>query len=193
MHFRTDYEFITLNAKCTHVFGETWKWITALGVVMMLLGAVALGASMFVTLATMVFIGMLMLVGGLLQAIHAISLRRWSGYYVDLIAGILYAAVGFVLVAHPGATAVGLTLILVLFLYLSGTFRILIGLVGSDRVRLWLLFYGLLNLLLGYVIWHDWPVAGLWIIGLFIGIEMFCNGWSLVMLGLAVKKLTTTH
>lgn len=51
--------------------------------------------------------------------------------------------------------------------------------------------HGIVNLLLGIAIWRQWPVAGLWVIGLFVGIDMIFNGWSLVMLALAAKKLPT--
>jgi uncharacterized membrane protein HdeD (DUF308 family) len=51
------------------------------------------------------------------------------------------------------------------------------------------LLHGVVILLLGIAIWRQWPLSGLWVIGLFIGIDMVLNGWSLVMLGLAAKKI----
>jgi uncharacterized membrane protein HdeD (DUF308 family) len=53
----------------------------------------------------------------------------------------------------------------------------------------WLLLHGVVNLLLGLLIWRQWPLSGLWVIGLFIGIDLLFNGWSLVMLGLAARKI----
>jgi uncharacterized membrane protein HdeD (DUF308 family) len=53
----------------------------------------------------------------------------------------------------------------------------------------WLLLHGVINLLLGVLIWRQWPLSGLWVIGLFVGIDMIFNGWSLVMLSLAAKNL----
>jgi hypothetical protein len=53
----------------------------------------------------------------------------------------------------------------------------------------WLVLHGAINLLLGIFIWRQWPLSGLWVISLFIGIDMICNGWSLVMLGMAAKNI----
>lgn len=168
--------------------GQKWKWLLGLGILLVVLGMIAIGASVFVTLATMVFIGSLMLIAGLLQSIHAISMRRWSGFYIDLMAGVLNTVIGFVMVAHPGATATALTLIIAVLLILGGVFRILTGLLVSYQNRIWLLIHGFINLLLAYTILADWPLSGLWVIGLFIGIDMIFNGWSLIMLGLVVRK-----
>jgi len=172
--------------------GKRWKWIVGLGAVMAVLGAVAIGASVFVTLATMIFIGSLMLVGGILQMVHAIGMRGWSGFFLDLVAALLYMVVGFMIVAHPGATAAGLTLLIAVFLIMGGLFRIATGIAVAYHNRAWLILHGLINLMLGFIIWKDWPVSGLWVIGLFIGLDMLFNGWSLIVMGLAVKKLAGT-
>ncbi|MCE9604536.1 MAG: HdeD family acid-resistance protein [Planctomycetia bacterium] len=172
--------------------GKKWSWILGLGVLLVVLGMVAIGASMAATLATMIFFGTLMLIGGALQTLHAIALRGWSGFYLDLIAGVLSMVVGFMIVAHPGATAIGLTLLIAVFLILGGIFRIAIGLSVRYQNRLWLILHGVINLMLGFVIWKDWPLSGLWVIGLFIGLDMLFNGWSLIVMALAVKKLTAS-
>ena len=170
---------------------KKWGWLCALGILLIVLGTVAVGASVFVTLATMVFVGGLMVVGGLLQTAYAISMRGWSGFYLDLMAGILSTVIGLLIIAHPGATAVALTLMIAIFLIMNGSFRIVAGLSVPYQNRLWLVLHGILNLLLAFVILSNWPVSGLWIIGLFIGVDMIFNGWSLIMLGLVAKKLTS--
>ena len=169
-----------------------WGWLFGLGILLTLLGIAAIGASMFVTLATMVFVGSLMLVGGILQTLHAIAMRGWSGFYIDLMAGVLSTVIGLMIVAHPGATAVALTLLIAVMLILGGIFRIVIASAVSYQNRLWLFLHGVINLLLGIMIWHDWPLSGQWVIGLFIGIDMVFNGWSLIMLSMAVKRLPTS-
>jgi len=171
--------------------GRKWQRLLGVGILMVVLGMIAIGASVFVTLATMVFVGCLMLFGGILQTIHAIAMRSWSGFFIDLLAGVLYMVVGFVIVAHPGATAVALTLIIAVLFMLGGIFRIVTALAVGYQNRIWLILHGVINLLLGFMIWHDWPLSGLWVIGLFIGIDMLFNGWSLIMLGFTAKKLTT--
>jgi uncharacterized membrane protein HdeD (DUF308 family) len=169
--------------------GRRWGWLVGLGALLVLLGMIAIGASAFVTLVTMVFFGGLLLLAGLLETMHAIAMRGWSGFYIDLIAGLLYTVIGLMVVFHPDATAVALTLIIAVLLVLSGIFRVVIALAVSYQNRLWLFLHGVINLLLGFVIWQSWPVSGEWVVGLFVGIDLIFNGWSLIMLGLIAKKL----
>ena len=165
---------------------KKWGWLCGLGILLVALGAIAIGSAVLVTLATMVFVGSLMILAGLLQTAYAISMRGWSGFYLDLLAGILNTVVGVLIVMHPGATAVALTLLIALLLILSGVFRIVAGLSVSYQNRGW----RITNLLLAFIIIADWPVSGASLIGLFIGIDMMFNGWSLVMLGLVARNLS---
>lgn len=189
MQSRTHVTVTELQLVGLEEIGRRWGWLLGMGILLVVLGMTAIGASVFVTLATMVFLGSLMLLGGILQTLHAIAMRGWSGFYVDLIAGVLYSVIGFMVITHPGATAVALTMIIAALLILGGIFRILIALAVCYQNRVWLLLHGIVNLLLGFAIWHDWPLSGLWVIGLFIGIDMILNGWSLIMLSLVAKKV----
>jgi uncharacterized membrane protein HdeD (DUF308 family) len=140
--------------------------------------------------ASVLFFGWLMIAGGVMTCIHAFWKERgWGGFFIDLLTGILYVVVGFMIVANPGATAVALTLLIAMFLIFGGIFRIATSLAVRYPNWGWVLLHGAVNLLLGILIWRQWPVSGLWVIGLFIGIEMLFNGWTLVMLALAAKNL----
>ncbi len=168
---------------------KRWGWFVAMGIVMVVLGATAIGYSVLFTLASMVFIGWLMVIGGLLQTAHAFGCKEWGGFFVDLLAGILYAVAGFLIIAHPAATALALTLLIAVLLIFSGIFRIVLAIAVRFHNSGWLILHGIINLLLGISICQDWPLSGLWVIGLFIGVDMLFNGWSLIMLGLAAKGL----
>jgi len=132
-------------------------------------------------------------VGGVVEAAHACSCKGWGGFFVDLLTGILYVVVGFMVVANPGVTALALTLLIAMFLVFGGIFRIAVAVVVRFQNWIWLLLHGVVNLLLGIAIWRQWPLSGLWVIGLFVGIDMLLNGWSLIMLGLAAKSLPTAE
>jgi uncharacterized membrane protein HdeD (DUF308 family) len=166
-----------------------WGWFVGLGILLIVLGMVALGASTLMTLATMVFVGWLMIIGGVVEAFHGFTCKRWSGFFIDLLTGILYLVVGFMIVSNPGATAIALTLLIAVFLIFGGIFRIVVAVAVRFHNWIWLLLSGGINLLLGIAIWRQWPLSGLWVIGLFIGIDMIFNGWSLVMLGLAARTI----
>ena len=172
---------------------KRWGWFLALGILLIVLGTVALGSSVFMTLATMVFVGWLLIVGGVLEAAHACLCKGWGGFFIDLLTGILYVVVGFMVVANPGSAAVALTLLIAMFLIFGGIFRIVTAAIIRFPNWVWLLLHGAVNLVLGIAIWRQWPLSGLWVIGLFVGIDMLLNGWSLVMLGLAAKRIPTAE
>jgi uncharacterized membrane protein HdeD (DUF308 family) len=170
---------------------KRWMWFVGLGIVLIVLGAVALGASVFVTLASMLLIGWLLIAGGVLEVIHAFACKQWSGFFIDLLTGLLYVAVGFMIVANPEISAISLTLLIALFLIFGGIFKIAVAITSHYQNWGWLLLSGVVTLALGIMIWRQWPLSGLWVVGLFVGIDMIFNGWSLVMLGIVAKRLSS--
>jgi len=161
----------------------------ALGIVLVILGTIALATSVLFTMALMLFIGSLMIFVGILQAAHAVMAKMWGGFFLDLVIGLLNAAVGIVIVSHPPDAAAAITLAIALFLILGGVFRIGFAFAVRFHHVLWLVIHGAINILLGVLILQQWPWSGLWVIGLFVGIDMIFNGWSLIMLGVAAKRM----
>jgi uncharacterized membrane protein HdeD (DUF308 family) len=171
-----------------HVLKHNWGWFLVLGIIEILLGTVAVGASVFATLVTVVFFGWLLLAGGVLSALHAFWRKQWRGFFLDLATGILYVVAGLMMVGNPAAAAVSLTLLIAMFLLIGGIFRIIAALSGQLQHWGWVLLNGLITAGLGVMIWKQWPLSGLWVIGLFVGIEMMLYGWSLVMLSLIARS-----
>src|SRR5215470_17075640 len=93
------------------------------------------------------------------------------------------------MVNNPQKSALLLTLLITMFLVFEKVFRIVAAL--AVRYPHWgaVLLNGVISLVLGILIWRRWPVSGLWVISLFVGIEMLLNGWSLVMLSMAGRNL----
>jgi len=184
-----------MNLAGLHLIGlaelkRNWGWFLGLGICLIVLGTIALGSSVLATMATVVLIGWLLIIGGVLEGVHAFWRERgWGGFFIDLLTGILYVVVGFMMVANPAEAAVTLTLVIVLFLMFGGIFRVIVALMLRFPHWGWLVLHGAVNLLLGIAIWRQWPLSGLWVIGLFVGLDLIFNGWSLVMLGLSAKKL----
>jgi uncharacterized membrane protein HdeD (DUF308 family) len=168
---------------------KRWKWFLGIGVLMLILGTIALGCSVTMTLATVALIGWLMIFGGVAEIVHAFSTKAWGGFFIDLLTGVLYTVAGFFMVANPGVAAVSLTLMIAVLLVFEGVFRIITAVATRMPHWGWLLLHGVVNVLLGLAIWWQWPYSGLWVIGLFVGINMLFNGWTLVMLGLMGRKL----
>ena len=88
----------------------------------------------------------------------------------------------------PWAGALALTIVLAVFLIVEGIFKIMMAMRVRDHSGWgWLLASGVLSVILGVLIWAEWPASGLWVIGLLVGIQLLFTGWSLVMLALAAR------
>lgn len=170
-------------------FRRNWGWFLALGIVLMLLGVLAIGSMHVVTDIYVVFLGILLLIGGLLQIGYAFWNREWSGFFISLLAGVLYTVVGVMFVTNPTVSAVSLTLLLAAIYLIVGVFRI----VGAAMMRFdqwgWALFSGVVNFVLGLLILLGWPETGLWVFGLFIGIDLIVYGWFWVVLSQAIRNV----
>lgn len=166
-----------------------WGWWLALGLILICLGTLALGWSVLVTLVSVIFFGWILLIAGVMEAIQAFRQRRWSGFFLHLLNGILAVVVGLLLLINPGAGALVLTLLLAMFFIVAGIFRIVAALHLRFPTWGWHLVSGCVTLILGILIWAQWPVSGLWVIGLFVGIDLIFSGWSRIMLALAARNL----
>ena len=171
------------------VLQKGWKWLLGLGILLVVLGLLLIAAPAAGTLAVDVLIGWFLIIGGIAQIVHAFMEQRWSGFLLELLSGILYGAVGVLLLAYPLAGVAALTLLLAAFLAVEGIFRIVMAL----RVRPaqgwgWLLFGGVVTLVLAILIWMQWPSSALWVIGLLVGINLLFTGWSLCMVALAARS-----
>lgn len=166
-----------------------WIWLLVLGIVLVVAGTLAVGAPLVASLATALFLGVMLLIGGVGQLVGSFWTREWSGFFLMLLMGLLYVVVGLLFLNRPVSALEALTLLLACALMVGGAFRI----VGSLMHRFphwgWICAGGVLNLILGILIWQQWPLSGFWVIGLFVGIDMMFNGWTWIMLALRLKRL----
>jgi len=166
-----------------------WRWILASGIGFVGLGAMAFGYSVLVTLASVFVLGWVLVFGGIFQAIHAFKVSQWSGFLLELVLAILYVVVGLVMVAQPEAGALSVTFLIAAFFLVGGLSRIFVGTMLHPPGRAWLLLSGVVTLLLGMLIWAEWPASGLWVIGTFVAIDMVFSGTWLIMLALNARTL----
>jgi uncharacterized membrane protein HdeD (DUF308 family) len=165
-------------------------WMIGLGVVLTILGVLAIAAAVFTTVLSMKVLGWMLIIGGIVQIVHAFSAPRWRGVVLSLLEGIVYGVVGVLIATRPLESAVVATLLLGGFLMISGLFRIVI-VPTFLRARNWgwVMASGIISFLLGLTIWAQWPVSGAWVLGAFVGIEMIGWGISLIMLGVALRDV----
>jgi uncharacterized membrane protein HdeD (DUF308 family) len=171
-----------------HALREIWAFLLAMGIALIILGVAAIGSSMITTFATVLVFGILMLLGAIFQVVTALWGRSWRGFVLHLLAGVLYLIAGLFMIENPLEAAVGLTFLVAACLLVGGILRIGLSVVERFEGWGWVLLNGVVSVILGLGIWPQWPLSGLWVIGLFVGIEMVFSGLSWVMLGLAVRS-----
>jgi uncharacterized membrane protein HdeD (DUF308 family) len=170
------------------VLSKNWGWLLALGILMVILGAVAIAMPKPATLAVQLALGWILVATGIAEGIHAFMAQGWRGFLLELLSALLYLGVGILLLVNPVGGALALTIVLAVFLIVEGIFKIAMALRVRDHPRWgWLLASGLLSAILGLMIWAEWPASGLWVIGLLVGVQLLFSGWSLVMLALAAR------
>ncbi len=166
-----------------------WGWFVALGVCLMFVGLVAMSYSVLATFATALVFGYFLLAGGFFYIVGAFFTRCWKGFFLSLLGGVLHLAVGFLVLDRPGEVLLVYTLLMAAFFFVEGLFRIFGALVGRFEHWGWMLFNGFVTLALGVLIWRQWPVSALYVIGLFLGIDLVISGASYIGLGLSARKL----
>jgi len=166
-----------------------WIWFVLLGVALLVLGTVALGSVVVASLAAAVAIGALLLLGGVAEAVGAFWCRCWSGFFLELLSGVLSIVVGLLFLRAPAGALAALTLLIACFLMVGGIFKVVAALAYRFAAWGWSLAGGIIDLILGLMIWQGWPESSLWVIGLFVGINLIFRGFNWIALGLALHSL----
>jgi uncharacterized membrane protein HdeD (DUF308 family) len=168
---------------------HSWLFF-ALGLVSILVGLLAIGAPHVATFKSVAVIGVLLLITGVTEVIHAVMVRSLPGFAMHLLAAALYLIVGVFVLEDPDRAAGVLTLLLAASFFTGGVLRILFSLAEQFPAWPWVLLNGVVDLFLGVLIWRGWPESSLWVIGLFVGIELLLHGWSWVILALTVRTVS---
>ncbi len=164
-------------------------WLLVLGALLIVVGMVAISSSFIATLATVVILGILLMIGGAVEIVDAFLGRGWRGFWMHLLGGIMYLVLGFLLIQRPLAAAAFFTLMIAAAFFVGGLFRIIVALSERFYGWVWVLLNGIVTLVLGILIWREWPEAAFWVIGLFVGIDMLLDGWSLVITALTIRGI----
>lgn len=166
-----------------------WGWFVALGVLMIVAGLIALGNLLLGSLITVIYVGAMMAVAGVAEIIHAFGVKSWGSFAFWLLSGLLYLAAGIIAFVNPLLAAGALTLLLGVALVVSGVFRGIAAFQSRPQAGWgWLLFSAVISFILGLEIIARWPVDSIWILGLFLGIDLLFNGVAVLFLGFKLKK-----
>lgn len=172
-----------------HEYRRSWGWLLASGIISIVLGIIAVADSVLATIASMIVFGWVLLIIGIVQAVQTFRHRRSGHVFLHALNAVLSFVVGLIILGHPLAGALVMTLLLAAYFTVTGIFHIVTALSLRIPHWGWHLTSGIITLILGILIWGQWPVSGLWIIGLFVGIHLIFAGWAEVMFASAVRRL----
>jgi uncharacterized membrane protein HdeD (DUF308 family) len=168
-------------------------WLTFLieGVVLVILGAIAVVVPTLATLALAILLGWLILASGVVGLITTLMMRSAPGFWWSLVSAILGIVVGVVLVGWPVGGAISLTIVVIAFFWIEGVATILFAL--DHRRELsgrwgWMLVSGIVDLILGAILIGGFPLSSTWGVGLLLGINMIFGGAALISMALHARS-----
>ena len=167
-------------------------WSIGLSVLMIVAGILAIASPLAAGIAVNLVVAWLLVFSGCAHLVFAWYTRSAGGFVWELLLGILYLFIGVYLLVHPLAGLASLTIALAIYLFLEAILEFVLGftlrpLPGTG----WLLFDGIVTLILAVMIWRMWPSSTAWIIGTLVGISMLFSGTARLMLSLAARSVTS--
>jgi uncharacterized membrane protein HdeD (DUF308 family) len=162
------------------------------GVLLIVFGMVAIGSPLLAAVAVNVLIAWLIVLAGVVHIMLAFRAHGAGSTIWKLLVGLAYVFFGAYLILHPLLGVASLTLVLASLFLIEGVLNIILFFkmrsVGGSS---WVLIDGIITLLLGLMIYMQWPSSSAWAIGVLVGVSMIISGVTRVMLSLAVRKVTT--
>jgi uncharacterized membrane protein HdeD (DUF308 family) len=170
-----------------HDLRGNWGWLLVLGILLVILGMVALSVPFLTTVVVVLFYGWMLLISSVFHLIAVFFVRRWAGVFLQLLAAFLSFFVGLFMVVRPGVSILLLTEVIALLLIVGGLFRAITSLFLQYPNWGWAVLSGLVALLLGIMVWRGWPPDAAWFIGMCVAINFIFEGWTLITIALALR------
>jgi uncharacterized membrane protein HdeD (DUF308 family) len=166
-----------------------WGWFLALGILLLVMGVAAIAFPFLSTIAAKIAIGWIFLVAGVVEVIHAFYVKRWTGFFWNLLIGLLYIVAGGWLAFFPLTGIVTLTIVIAALFIAEGMMEFIMGF----RMRPhegwgWVVFSGAVAVAAGLLIALGLPGSAVWALGLLAGINLLFSGWSFIYLALSGKR-----
>ena len=164
-----------------------WAFITAFGLLLVVLGCAALFFSLIATLATVTLNGVLFLIGGAAEIGIGMHARSWSQFFLWIIGGALYLAAGAICILNPVLASVALTLLLGAGLIAAGLVRVYLATRLPAREPRFLVFVAAaVTILLGLIIVSHWPLDSVYVLGTLLGVDLLFHGVGWVSFGMGL-------
>jgi uncharacterized membrane protein HdeD (DUF308 family) len=166
--------------------GKSIAWAIAL----IIIGILAIALPLETGIGVVVIVGWLAIFSGAFQFIHAFQSKGAGHIIWKLLVAIFYLIFGFYLLWHPLLGIAAFTLALAAFFVAEGITDLVVFFKMSKAAGAgWILFDGIITLILGFLVWRHWPSSSVWVIGTLVGISMIMTGTTRLMLSLAVRRI----
>ncbi len=163
-----------------------WGWGLAMGIIMILLGIFAVLYPIFTSASIVFLLGVVLVVAGIVQIVHAFSWQGWGKTVWHALVGLVYGVVGLFLMFYPLAGLVTLAVLLAIYFIVSGLLRIILSISARHTQSWgWMLFSGIVSVILGIIVIVGFPVLTMVLVGLLIGIDLVVNGFALTYRSIA--------
>jgi uncharacterized membrane protein HdeD (DUF308 family) len=176
----------------TTAFGKMSGWSAVWGIVMFLCGILAISLPLASSIGIVIVLAWLILFAGVSHLIFAFHCHSIGAVFWQLLLALVYGAAGVYMLMNPLLGVLSLTLVLGVFLLLEGILELALYFrIRRVRHAGWILFDGIVTLLLGVLIWTQWPSSSVWVIGTLVGISLIFSGISRFMLSLAIRNVSS--
>ncbi|HMN86911.1 MAG TPA: HdeD family acid-resistance protein [Bauldia sp.] len=165
-------------------------WFIALGILFLIAGVFALAMPLIAGLAVTTIFAIVLVWLGIVEFIHAWNVKSWGGFIWEVIIALVMFLGGIAIWINPILGALTLTIVVAATFIAKGVFQIILGF----RMRPndgwgWMVTAGVLDLIVGLIIWLNWPVSTAWALGTLAGISLIFTGWSYIMIAMAARRL----
>lgn len=164
-----------------------WGWCLAVGIVLIIAGLYCIWAEVFATAFSVIVLGAVLFVGGIAQIVGAFGARGAGHVILMLLVGVLNVIIGLMLIEHPLVGALVITLFIATLLIFGGVFRFFSALWLQVPGYGWIAISGVISIVLGVLLWIQWPFSALWFIGFAVGLSFVFEGISLSSLAFKLK------
>jgi uncharacterized membrane protein HdeD (DUF308 family) len=165
------------------------RWSVLLSILLIIAGLLAIALPQMAGVAVDTLIAWLLMFSGVVHVVYAWHTRSAGAVLWEVLVGIAYAGVGLYLLAFPVAGLESLTLALALYLFVEGVMEFILSFQLRPKPGTgWLLFDGIVTLILAAMIWSTWPWSSVWVIGTLVGISMLLSGVTRLMLSLGHRQ-----
>jgi uncharacterized membrane protein HdeD (DUF308 family) len=167
-----------------------YRWAVTLGIVMIILGVLAIAAPFYATLIATVIFGWVLIVSGIVHTIYSFQTRKAGNFFLKLLVSLLYLGAGIFILQSPVIGALSLTLALGIAILVSGVTQTIMAFQMRPAPNWgWVLASGIASIILGILISNRWPFSATWVIGLLVGVTLLFNGWWIILVSTSARSL----